>query len=66
MALNHKMLAEHLEAIGVALACKERGIPFVAVLGISNTVGADAHVQWLTHRDEAQQAARRAVLPLLG
>lgn len=56
---------EHLEAFGVALACHQAGVPFVAVLGISNEVGADAHTQWLTHRDEAQQAARRAIAPLL-
>lgn len=57
---------EHLEAFGVALACREAGIPFVAVLGISNQVGPDAHVEWLTHRDAAQQAARAAIQPLLG
>lgn len=57
---------EHLEAYAVALACREAGIPFVALLGISNDVGPDAHVQWLTHRDAAQEAARRAVRPLLG
>lgn len=56
---------EHLEAYGVALACREAGVPFVAVLGISNDVGADAHLQWLTNRDAAQQAARNALAPLL-
>ena len=57
---------EHLEAYAVAFACREARIPFVAVLGISNTVGADAHMQWLTHRDSAQKAARDALRPLLG
>jgi nucleoside phosphorylase len=57
---------EHLEAFGVALACREAGVPFVCVLGISNDVGRDAHVQWLTNRDAAQEAARVAVAPLLG
>ncbi len=56
---------EHLEAYAVAHACKEAGIPFVAVLGISNRVGPDAHVEWLTHRDEAQAAARAAITALL-
>ena len=27
--------------------------------GITNAVGPDAHVQWLTHRDAAQRAARK-------
>ena len=55
---------EHLEAFGVAVACQQQGIPFVAVLGIANTVGPDAHTQWLTWRDEAQRAAREAIKPL--
>ena len=63
--LSDGWTVEHLEAYAVALACREARIPFVAVLGIANTVGADAHVQWLTNRDAAQQAAREAVLPLL-
>jgi nucleoside phosphorylase len=56
---------EHLEAYGVAFACRESGVPFVVVLGISNVVGPDAHIQWLTHRDAAQDAARAAIAPLL-
>ena len=56
---------EHMEAFSVALACQRAQIPFVAVLGIANEVGPDAHVQWLTHRDAAQEAARNAVLSLL-
>lgn len=56
---------EHLEAFGVAVACQQQGVPFVAVLGISNTVGPDAHTQWLTWRDAAQRAAREAIKPLL-
>jgi len=57
---------EHLEAYGVAWACKQAQVPFLAVLGITNDVGPDAHVQWLTHRDAAQAAARQAISPLLG
>ena len=56
---------EHLEAFGVASACLIAQIPFIAVLGISNEVGSDAHRQWLAHRDAAQDAARTAILPLL-
>ena len=57
---------EHLEAYAVAWACQRAEIPFVAVLGIANDVGPNAHVQWLTHRDAAQQAARDAIRPLVG
>jgi futalosine hydrolase len=63
--LSDGWTVEHLEAFSVALACREAGIPFVAVLGISNTVGSDAHIQWLTNRDAAQKAARDAIAPLL-
>lgn len=56
---------EHMEAYGVACACDQLGIPFVVVLGITNDVGPNAHVQWLTHRDAAQAAARDAVRGLL-
>ncbi|TNE87141.1 MAG: hypothetical protein EP330_19425 [Deltaproteobacteria bacterium] len=52
---------EHMEAFGVALACRNAGVPFTAVLGITNDVGPEAHTQWLTHRDAAQDAARKAV-----
>ncbi len=56
---------EHLEAYGVAHACAQAGIPFTAIIGITSQVGPEAHLQWLTHRDEAQQAARRAIAPLV-
>lgn len=57
---------EHLEAYGVAAACAAAGVPFVALLGISNVVGPDAHTQWLTHRNAAQDAAREAAMALVG
>lgn len=57
---------EHLEAYGVACACAAAAVPFLAILGITNLVGPDAHVQWLTHRNQAQDAARRAAAALLG
>lgn len=56
---------EHLEAFGVAAAAREVGIPFLAVLGIANIVGPDAHIEWLANRDDAQNAVRIAILPLL-
>jgi purine-nucleoside phosphorylase len=55
---------EHLEAFGVALACQQAGVRFTLVLGIANLVGPDAHVEWLTNRDAAQDAARDAVRSL--
>lgn len=49
---------EHMEAYGVAWACHAAGVPFVAVLGITNGVGPDAHAQWRAHRSGAEASAR--------
>jgi len=56
---------EHLEAFAVAWACHEAGVPFLAILGIANEVGPNAHMQWLTHRNAAQDAARACARTLL-
>lgn len=56
---------EHMETFAVAHACAAAGVPFVALLGISNHVGPDAHDEWLAHRDAAQAAAQAAALRLL-
>lgn len=55
---------EHLEAFSVAHACQEAGVPFVAVLGIANVVGPDAHLEWLANRDATQAATRAAIAGL--
>jgi len=57
---------EHMEAYGVAVACAQAGVPFACCLGIANAVGPDAHMEWLMHRNAAQDRAREAVAALLG
>ncbi|MEP6653643.1 MAG: hypothetical protein ABJA82_09810 [Myxococcales bacterium] len=52
---------ENLEAFAVARAAALAGIPFGAVLGVSNQVGPGAHAQWLRHRALATRAACRVV-----
>jgi futalosine hydrolase len=52
---------EHMEAYAVALAAAGAGVPFVAVLGISNEVGPWAHSQWRENRGDAEAAARHVV-----
>ncbi|MCO4746376.1 MAG: hypothetical protein KC912_16385 [Proteobacteria bacterium] len=59
--LSDGWTVEHMEAFGVAMACHQAGIPFTAVIGITNIAGPEAHTQWLLHRDAAQAAARDAV-----
>jgi len=63
--LSDGWAVEHLEAFGVAFACQQAGVPFVACLGVASRAGPDAHVQWLTNRDEAQRVAREAARRML-
>jgi nucleoside phosphorylase len=62
IALASDSQVEHLEAHGVATACASRGIPFGALFGVANVVGAHAREQWNRHHRLASQAAADAVL----
>jgi nucleoside phosphorylase len=53
---------EHLETHGVATACASRRIPFAAVLGVANFVGAGGRSEWLAHHRGAEAAAGERVL----
>jgi nucleoside phosphorylase len=53
---------EHLEAQGVAMACAARGVPFAAVLGVANLVGAGGREQWRAHHRRAEHVAGERVL----
>lgn len=52
---------ENLEGFAVARAAAAAGVPFVAVLGIANIVGPEAHAQWRTHGATAAAAACSAI-----
>lgn len=54
--------AENLEAFGVALACLSTDVPFAAVLGVTNVVGARARDDWKTYERQAGIAATDVVL----
>jgi futalosine hydrolase len=56
---------EHLEAHGVATACAARGVPFVAALGVANTVGSLGREQWRLHHRQGAEAVTRVVLEWL-
>lgn len=56
---------EHMEAFSVAFACAAAGVPFVAILGITNCVGPNAHAEWLRNRVELQLATQRAAARLI-
>jgi nucleoside phosphorylase len=53
---------EHLEAQGVAMACASRRVPFAAVLGVANFVGAGGRAEWLANHRRAEAAAGASVL----
>jgi len=55
-ALGASWSLEHLEAYAVAAACAEHGVPFAAVLGVTNAVGPDAHAEWRAHRAAVEAA----------
>lgn len=63
--LGRLWAVEHMETWGAAWACQQAGVPFVAVLGIANRVGPDAHAEWVANRARAEAAARDAIRPLL-
>jgi nucleoside phosphorylase len=56
---------ENLEAFAVARAAATAGIPFIAILGISNTVGPMAHAEWKRNAARAAAAACGAALDVI-
>ncbi len=48
---------EHLEAFGVAAACAGAGVPFAAVLGVANRVGATGREEWRQNHRATSAAA---------
>ncbi|MFN7142531.1 MAG: phosphorylase, partial [Myxococcota bacterium] len=63
--LGEQWQVEQMEAFGVAAACAAAGVPFAAVLGITNRVGPTAHAEWKANRDACQRAAVGAVARLV-
>jgi len=56
---------ENLEAFAVARAAALLKLPFIAVLGISNTIGPNAHVEWKANAKAASDAACKTVASAL-
>jgi futalosine hydrolase len=56
---------EHLEAFGAGMACAAFGVPFVAVLGVANRVGARARSEWREHHVHASEACVGVVIAWL-
>jgi len=56
---------ENLEAFAVARAAAAAGLPFAAILGISNNVGPSAHAAWKRNATGAAAAACHAALEVI-
>jgi hypothetical protein len=52
---------ENLEAFAIANACALQNVPFAAVLGVSNAVGASGRDEWRAHHRTAGVAACEVV-----
>jgi nucleoside phosphorylase len=63
LAAHSGCAVENLELFAVGRAAQ--GLPFAAVLGISNRVGPRAHAEWRAHAATAAAAACQAVLAWL-
>lgn len=61
MARSTPCDVEHLEAYAVALACREAGVPFLAVLAVANEVGARGREQWAENHVRVSAALADAV-----
>ena len=64
-ALGRLGQIEHLELFAAARWAERLGIPFGALLAISNEVGPHAHEQWLRWHRPSERAAGQALRALL-
>jgi nucleoside phosphorylase len=61
VARSTQCQVEHLEAFGVAVACAQSGVPFGAVLAVSNIVGRSARGEWLANHRACEANAASVV-----
>lgn len=58
-------IAENLEAMAIGLACSAVGVPWTAVLGCTNTVGAQGRAQWAANHELAASSTSAHLLAWL-
>lgn len=59
---GHAPLVENLEAYAVARAAEVAGVPFAAVLGVTNRVGSRGRADWAQHHEKVAELACDRVL----
>ena len=63
LSQGHQIQLENMEAFALGKAAQAFGLPWSAVLGVSNEVGPGGHEQWKRFREQAQNAVLQACLP---
>lgn len=58
LAATTRAEIENLEVFAVARACEIANVPFAALLGVTNAVGASGRTQW---RENAERVAKRVI-----
>lgn len=58
-------IAENLECFAVAWNAAQRGIPFEAILGVSNTIGPAGHAEWTAHHEHTSKITQEMVYELI-
>lgn len=58
-------VVENLECFAVAWNAAQRKIPFEAVLGVSNFIGANGHNEWLIHHKTVSHTTQQHIQDLL-
>lgn len=51
-------IAENLECFAVAWNAAQRGIPFEAILGVTNTIGPQGHTEWRAHHEDVSRVTQ--------
>lgn len=51
-------VTENLECFAVAWNAAQRGIPFEAIMGVTNIIGSTGHAEWLTHHERVSTAVQ--------
>lgn len=58
-------ITENLECFAVAWNAAQRGIPFEAVLGVTNTIGPAGHAEWTAHHEHTSKITQEMVYELI-
>lgn len=62
---NSEAELENMELFGIAQVCEQRSLPWNALVGITNTVGEEGHVQWKQNYRKVAQLAGRELIKLI-